>query len=77
MNNSEWVDVNDRLPKITLAQRFLILKAGYYHEVAVFSPDGKGGGYWYRGKEPMLEVTHWMPLPEIPNSIVEKAGQDE
>lgn len=65
---NEWIDVNKELPKITLAQRFLILKAGYYHEVAVFSPNGTGGGWWFRGDEPMLEVTHWMPLPTAPST---------
>lgn len=59
-----WIGVNDRLPKphetvlvIRLNQRKkLSVECGYY----------MGNGDWQVGTRLTRPVTHWMPLPDVP-----------
>lgn len=58
-SNHEWVSVGEKLPSSAMSQRVL-----------VYSPErGVEHGYWsgdyFHGE--CDDVTHWMPLPEIPH----------
>jgi hypothetical protein len=61
-----WIPVNERLPEAPngtqLGVRYLVLYAGYYHDICVFWPHNKT---WTRNDEDKTEdITHWRPLPE-------------
>ena len=53
----EWISVKDRLPEPT----YCVLVVGAYSEMAI---DALGtDGEWMGMVE---DVTHWMPLPQLP-----------
>ena len=65
----EWISVKNRLPEES--GRYLVaakLKGPVYPEVSTvdFARYGRKAG-WYRTDDDLpFEVTHWMPLPELP-----------
>jgi hypothetical protein len=64
-----WIPVSERLPEAPngtqLGVRYLVLYAGYYHDICVFWPHNKT---WTRNDEDKTEdITHWRPLPEPPH----------
>lgn len=66
--NTDWIPVTDRLPpfgKSVLACSNLAVT--YY--VAYVSPQDRK---WHLafGDTPVQHITHWMPLPEIPQGNV-------
>ena len=82
MNSNEWIPVSERLPKKDgryLVVKLLFDKT-QWQDVLRFAKDGaKTSPYdlagqtnvWYRydseyGDVPTDNVTHWMPLPEMP-----------
>lgn len=64
---NEWISVNDRMPRhnrgvLTFTPKMAMPIAvdwynGYY---------GEDDNEWYEGWNSGREITHWMPLPEIP-----------
>ena len=63
----DWISVTDRLPptgKRVLACSWM--SVNYF--VAYVSP--LGGWCLAFGDSPILNVTHWMPLPELPQGSV-------
>ncbi len=60
---SEWISVKDRLP--TVCDDYLVTD-WEFHEIAHFNLSG----VWdiYDGGSPVRSerITHWMPLPELP-----------
>ncbi len=65
----EWIKITDRLP-ITNDPCLCFGYSGIF--IGVFDPDFK---YWHSTKylhaeclEDYEPVTHWMPLPEMPNA---------
>lgn len=66
-----WISVKDRLPETNLGSAY-----NYSEVVAVLTKDvgypttarlERYGGRWYcLLSDDSPEVTHWMPLPEIP-----------
>ncbi len=70
---SDWVSVNDELPKIDET----VLMAHFHRDVFVWISSGErqGNNIWgcdWDDDEFLAThyhtVTHWMPLPEPPNS---------
>jgi hypothetical protein len=57
---SEWISVNDRLPK--LWQNALTYRAGYGVQYEFMKADGG----WREDFSCSSPVTHWMPLPKPP-----------
>jgi hypothetical protein len=60
---SDWISVDDRLPKTTgmvlATDCDTVLSFAYIKYL-------KGGGKWGIGGD---GITHWMPLPEPPESV--------
>lgn len=69
---SEWISVEDRLPKHSLHYDVWqggdrVIDCFYSEENKVFYEYEKDHcGYW--GWEEMDDVTHWMPLPPPPEN---------
>ena len=62
-----WIRVADRLPPVGLdVLAFSGLKLNRKYFVAYFTPGGK----WLLsvGNTPIRYITHWMPLPDFPQS---------
>lgn len=59
-SKSEWISVNERLPDN--ANKVLTMVGGFYDICMYENPN------WYSmmWREFTLEVTHWIPLPEMP-----------
>lgn len=66
----DFISVKDSLPTNELYKRYLVLTAGYYHDIAIYSTLSK---LWIIDNRDVTGwVTHWMELPEIPeNSLNE------
>lgn len=77
-DEDEWIPVTERLPEEHEEETDL-MSFRHYKEpdlviVAVVNSDGKRfvsddiriNGEWNNYKFPMFDVTHWMPLPELP-----------
>ena len=67
---SEWISVKDRLPEPNTA--VLVCRDGYYGSevaVAVYKDE-------YLKFITGYNVTHWMPLPEPPESEEKKEDKD-
>lgn len=62
---SEWISVNDRLPEI--GEEVLIAFSDYDLMVGELLPDGQGFANPYERVNYKI-VTHWMPLPQKPES---------
>ena len=63
---SDFISVKEDLPKNEVYKRYLVLTAGYYHDIAIFSIRS---GLWIQGTRDITGwVTHWMELPEIPEN---------
>ena len=63
----EWISVKDRLPppnKLVLCWWQSGDGEKEHYGFATF----QSHGVWYVSNEGMPEVTHWMPLPEPPNT---------
>ena len=58
---SRWIPVEERLPDAT-EEVLALTPSGY--RVAWVTHRGHWHGYWL----PLLDVTHWMPLPEPPEA---------
>lgn len=56
---SEWISVEDKLPEKTLS---LLIFNGSFIDIGCFFCDE----YFITDKGSVLDVTHWMPLPEPP-----------
>ena len=59
----EWIKVEDRLPENL--QTVLIYHHVYGYLIAMFD---KNHGFYPRGVGRTYGVSHWMPLPEPPES---------
>jgi hypothetical protein len=77
---SEWISVKDRLPPITGyvdggTDRVLVkIDADYAPSILIASGEWWEEGFsWYFDGRPYdkerSEVTHWMPLPDPPESV--------
>lgn len=70
----EWIDVNERLPKVY--DEVLITDGKYISIGYVVSVDDRkyvlngevGNLREWIGRYPVNNVTHWMPLPEPPKN---------
>ncbi len=64
----QWISVKDRLPDADEGDDFLaVSKNGNFVFEAYFVRDcGRGKNLWHDGCGNFYEVTHWMPLPELP-----------
>lgn len=62
---SEWISVNDRLPEI--GEEVLIAFSDSGLMVGELLPDGQGFANPYERVNYKI-VTHWMPLPQKPES---------
>lgn len=68
----EWISVKDKLPEVDVP--VLIAYKGYntgeVHNDGVAAVDQNGTWGWWDGgyaeETVVVEVTHWMPLPESP-----------
>lgn len=63
----EWISVKDRLPE----KGEDVLVFGYWHEkwqplMCYLSPHRNGEWFTTVAGQQVYEVTHWMPLPELP-----------
>lgn len=59
---SEWISVEDRLP--TVANEYIVTNGS-----AVSTLEWNDGKWWsvVLGQNvPLKNITHWMPLPELP-----------
>lgn len=69
---SEWISVKDQLPvsdKLVLFYYNEEYHIGYYIE-RIF---GTNDYIWYSNTDNCVHnITHWMPLPEVPTYFVEK-----
>lgn len=64
---SEWINVNDRLP--TKSGKYIVIAIEdktLYH--ITFANFGKVG-FYMTGHCAYWRITHWMPMPEIPEEI--------
>jgi hypothetical protein len=65
---SPWISVEDRLPD-KRGDYLVIMNYTRCRTIRGFAP---GHGWWEEGAsrigEPMILVTHWMPLPEPPSA---------
>lgn len=62
---SEWISVNDRLPE----NRVPVLTCGRYGIKVLYHTYYFLMGLWGWADDPWIfenEVTHWMPIPELP-----------
>lgn len=65
----EWISVEDRLPKgYTYVLVHIKEKDGSPVTVGWYSSEWGWAGYDSYGTND-LEVTHWMPLPEVPDGV--------
>lgn len=74
---SEWIDVNDKLPEITdWPQPEVGLKKMGWSKDVLICLDGlaittgyyRSDGQWFiHDEHEVNRVTHWMPLPELPD----------
>lgn len=80
MKNSEWVAISERLPD--LGEEVLLLdswetkageksiRVGYLESVTTLkTSSGVSHSYEWGGTEFALNITHWMPLPDLPCDI--------
>ena len=71
ISSSEWISVNDSMPKIDDEVLILIpVVRRTVAESARYRGVGQFTGAWYstRGKGCAYSVTHWMPRPANPQS---------
>lgn len=65
---SEWISVNDRMPKYGV----MVLVANGKHVMMAFTFRENNSVYWSTEDGIILiDVTHWMPLPEPPKEVGE------
>lgn len=64
-SQTQWINVKDRLPEPNTGETFIV----YINEGSIQTS-------WYSQDEDFLnpefdytDVTHWMPLPEIPDAL--------
>ena len=61
----EWISVKDGLPEIGL--RVLTLdKWGHIHDRSLYRFNSGFLSFRPDGLKPGADVTHWMPMPELP-----------
>lgn len=69
---NKWISVKDRLPKEkTFCSTFIVTLYSHYKDKSFVQPLHYIGGEWFEmcyeePLDPEYEVTHWMPLPELP-----------
>lgn len=71
---SEWISAKNRLPE--KGGKYLVCWKGFLLpdvDLLYYSTDCKQFGFWSDEEgdfvwniEPVKEVTHWMPIPELP-----------
>lgn len=62
----KWISVEDRLPDV--GEKVMVCGVKNGMQVGTFrgiSRHGKSRKWWWK-KNTILEVTHWMPLPSLP-----------
>ena len=72
----KWISVSDRLPKPEGHEMYLVvvrhkdpMKTGRFIEMVEYEARFEEPEYWkfnLMGEEEIAYVTHWMPLPELP-----------
>lgn len=62
-----WISVKEGLPEIG-DECLILMEVGSNIEKGEYKGDGDWLGNWFsmRGENHNYKVTHWMPLPEIP-----------
>ena len=71
---SDWISINNDMPKYK--QKCLICMpvcGDYKVEGGIYVGHGVWGGTWCssRGLKQPYKVSHWMPMPELPEFISE------
>ena len=65
---SQWISVEDRLPEPE--KDVIILDKSKRIDIDCLSNDGEGGYFWWKSGYTIWcdddEITHWMPIPELP-----------
>ena len=65
---SPWISVEDRLPEPE--KEVIILNGRKQIDIDHLTDDGEGGYYWWKSDDIICcdddEITHWMPIPELP-----------
>ena len=63
-----WISVEDRLPEPE--KDVIILDKSKRIDIDCLSNDGEGGYFWWKSCYTIWcdddEITHWMPIPELP-----------
>ena len=60
---NEWISVRDRMPE---DDTYVLVYSGGRYQVAAHTSDN--GNCWYQNGRYFMVATHWMPLPEPPNT---------
>lgn len=71
---AHWISVNDRLPDFYVGV-FVYDNCSYESTIACRIKGNNGGWIWYSRMfrpEDVVNVTHWMPLPEPPKETLDE-----
>lgn len=60
----KWIPTSEQLPTDDQTE-FLVLSDGIVY-IAGYST---GVGQWYERRGGYLDVTHWMPFPDLPEGV--------
>ena len=62
---NEWISVNEKLPEYPLNEGYIVLVAGELYDEEYVAISQYKYGRWL-GIDKNAVITHWLPLPEIP-----------
>lgn len=63
---SRWISVKERLPE--KKQRVMVYTTQGVYRLGAFSFVGKEGAVWFKCDKSCISCTHWMPLPDAPET---------
>jgi hypothetical protein len=61
-----WNSVNDTRPDFGV--KVMVYNSHFGVQIAYLKPNRNGTTSWIVNDDPMLNITHWCPIPEIPPS---------